>query len=156
MCCHKLFNYVPTTRDAYYSQSNEIKLSSHKNRYLSLLKTSFAYEFSQGDFDRIQVLINELRSHITENKSFEERHRQRLLKRLEKLQSELHKRVSDLDKFWGMIGDAGVALGKFGEDSKPIVDRIKEITEIVWKTQARTEELPSSTPGPLIGHGKDT
>jgi hypothetical protein len=55
-----------------------------------------------------------------------------------------------LDRLWGLIGDAGVVLGKFGESAKPIVDRIKEIAEIVWQTQSRAEELPSGTPIPLL------
>ncbi|WP_257281137.1 hypothetical protein [Endozoicomonas sp. ISHI1] len=153
--CQNLFNYVSATREVYYTQSNEIKLQSYKKRYQVVLKSNFAYEFSQGDIDRIQTLVNELRIKISENQNFEENHRQRLLKRLESLQSELHKRVSDLDRFWGMIGDAGVVIGKFGKDAKPIVDRIKEISEIVWKTQARTEELPSSTPSPLLEQRED-
>ena len=81
---------------------------------------------------------------------FEEDHKQRLLKRIEKLQAELHKKVSDLDKFWGLVGDAGVVLGKFGKDAKPLVDRITEIAKIVWQTQARAEELPSGTDMPLL------
>lgn len=75
-----------------------------------------------------------------------------LLLRLEKVQSEMHKKMSDLDRFWGLIGDAGVALGKFGTEAKPIVDRIREISEIVWRTQARAEELPSNTPLPLLAY----
>ncbi len=58
---------------------------------------------------------------------FTAEHQQRILKRLEKLESELHKKVSDLDKFWGLIGDADVAIRKFGKNAKPIVDRIKEM-----------------------------
>ena len=60
--------------------------------------------------------------------------------------------MSSLDKLWGLIGDVGVALGKFGKDAKPIVDRIREITMITWRTQARAEELPSATPLPLLSH----
>lgn len=69
---------------------------------------------------------------------------------MERLQSELHKKGSDLDKFWGLIGDAGVAIGKFGKDAKPFVDRIREITGIVWRTQSAAEELPSGTKIPFL------
>jgi hypothetical protein len=71
---------------------------------------------------------------------------------LERLQTELHKRVSDLDRFWGLIGDAGVVLGKLGSDAKPIVDRIREVADIVWRTQSRAEELPSGTRLPELSH----
>lgn len=121
-----------------------------KNRFDTLLKQSFSYEFSQGDLNRVQELINELREEISKSQLFEEKHKARLLKRLEKLQSELHKKMSDIDTFWGLVGDAGVAIGKFGKDAKPFVDRIREITDIVWRTQSRAEELPSGTPTPLL------
>jgi hypothetical protein len=58
--------------------------------------------------------------------------------------------MSSLDKFWGLIGDAGVILGKFGEDAKPFVDRFQEIAQIVWGVQARTEELQSGLRMPLL------
>ncbi|MBI4826866.1 MAG: hypothetical protein HY807_10680 [Nitrospirae bacterium] len=47
------------------------------------------------------------------------------------------------------------AGSKFGDDAKPFVDRIREIADIVWRTQARAEELPSSTPTPLITSADD-
>jgi len=63
---------------------------------------------------------------------------------------ELHKRVSNLDRFWGFVGDAGVVLGKFGNDVKPIVDRIREMLGIVWRTQAKSEELESNAENLLL------
>ena len=118
-----------------------------------LLKNKFGkifhYEFSEGDLERGQALLNEIRDLITQSSVFEESHKQRLFARLERVQSELHKKMSDLDRFWGLIGDAGVALGKFGNDAKPIVDRIRELTSLVWATQARAEGLPSNCPSLL-------
>ena len=98
----------------------------------------------------MQHLINELRVQISKTDALEQEHQQRLLRRLEKLQAEMHKKVSDLDRFWGLVGDAGVVLGKLGNDAKPIVDRIKEIASIVWRTQSRAEELPSGTELPSL------
>ncbi len=58
--------------------------------------------------------------------------------------------MSSLDKFWGLIGEAGIVLGKFGKDAKPFVDRMREIAQIIWRTHARAEELPSGSPFPLL------
>lgn len=110
----------------------------------------FSYEFSEGDLDRIQVLINELRNLLASDTHLSDEHRQRVLRRLERLQGELHKKMSDIDRLWGLIGDAGVLLGKFGKDAKPLVDRIREITDIAWRSQARAEELPSNAKPALI------
>lgn len=145
-----LHGYINKVKSGFEEHSIKLKIESYKGRYKSAFKSSFAYEFSQGDYGRIQGLLNELRAQISSNDILEPDHKRRLLKRLEGLQSELHKRVSDLDKFWGMVGDAGVVLGKLGTDAKPIVDRITEIAEIVWRTQARTEELPSNTSNPML------
>lgn len=133
----------------------DITVTRIKAKYAVKFGKVFLYEFSQGDLDRIQNLINELREKISVCEALEENHKSRLLKRLERLQAELHKKVSDLDRFWGLVGDAGVVLGKLGKDAKPIVDRIREIAEIVWRTQSRTEELPSDTPIPQISHDKN-
>ena len=138
----------------YRQQTANLKFQAIKGQYAAVLGKAFSFEFSQGDLDRVQALISELRKLISETPGFEDSHRRRLLLRLEKLQSELHKRMSDLDHFWGLIGDAGVALGKFGDDAKPLVDRFAEIVNIVWRTQAKAEELPSGASLPQLGHDR--
>jgi hypothetical protein len=132
------------------SQSNLSRFDTLRNPFRASLGTAFFYEFSQGDVEKVQTLINELRELISASAHLDKDHKHRLLKRLERLQSEMHKKVSDLDRFWGLIGDAGVVLGKLGTDAKPIVDRIKEIADIVWSTQSRAEELPSGTSLPML------
>lgn len=148
--CISLRNYLDLVQVEYAAKAKQISLETMKNRFHKEINNLFTYEFSQGDLDRIQVLINELRKAIKESNLFETKHQERLLKRLEKLQAEMHKKMSDIDRFWGLVGDAGVVLGKFGKDSKPFVDRIREISDIVWRTQSRAEELPSNTPSPTL------
>jgi hypothetical protein len=150
--CTAIRDYLKYVADTCAIESSKLRLRSFRSQFRAALGTGFSYEFSQGDLDRVQTLVNEIREHISNCKSLESDHRQRLLRRLEKLQSELHKKVSDLDRFWGLVGDAGVVLGKLGNDAKPIVDRIREVAEIVWQTQSRAEELPSGTQLPLLEH----
>jgi hypothetical protein len=142
--------------DLVLQQCEQIKLRAHREKLASRIRIGigkkFAYEFSQGDIDRIQTLLNDLRTLVSVTDKFKPDHQQRLLARLETLQRELHKKVSDLDRFWGLIGDAGVMLAKLGNDAKPIVDRVREIADIVWNTQGRAEELPSSAKPPQIGY----
>lgn len=140
-----------------YIQSEEEQrlLQNFRGVFTAHIGKAFVYEFSDGDLTKIQKLLNELRSLVSKSNIFTEKHRRRLLKRIERLQQELHKKQSDLDHFWGLVGDAGVAVGKFGIDSKPFVDRIREITDIVWRTQARAEELPSDSKPALLDSDKD-
>jgi len=148
--CIELNKYFQDVRASCGAETSKLRVTSLRNRFRASLGTGFAYEFSQGDLERVQQLINSLREMIAGLTQLEKDHQQRLLSRLEKLQSELHKKVSDLDRFWGLIGDAGVVLGKIGTDAKPIVDRIREIADIVWQTQSRAEELPSGTRLPQL------
>ncbi len=150
--CSRLNEIINSIVDECKVASNKNQMESIRKRLRLDLSNAFVYEFSQGDLERIQVLVTELRKNLTDSNSLEEGHRQRLLSRLEKLQSELHKKVSDLDRFWGIASDAIVLVGKLGEESKPLVDRFREIADIVWRTQARAEELPSGSKNPLLGN----
>jgi hypothetical protein len=123
---------------------------SSKEYFQIRLDRHAAYEFSQGDLDRVQDLINELRTLLTNSTVIDAAHRERLLKQLERLQGELHKRMSSLSSFYGMIGDFGVVLGKFGDSVKPLTDRFCEMLRIVWSTQARAAELASNRSNELI------
>jgi len=148
--CQQLYQWISGVRTRCVAEDSKLRVASLRNRFRASLGAGFVYEFSQGDLERVQDLINQLRDLIAVTNHFENDHQQRLLKRLERLQAELHKKVSDLDKFWGLIGDAGVVLGKLGNDAKPIVERIREIADIVWQTQSRAEELPSGTKLPQL------
>lgn len=150
--CKSIMEFLDYIQESCLAETSKLRIESFRSRFRTSLGSGFAYEFSQGDLTRVQQLVNELRAQIADNKVLELGHKQRLLQRLEKLQSELHKKMSDLDRFWGLIGDAGVAIGKLGIDAKPIVDRIREIADIVWQTQSRAEELPSGTCLPSLEH----
>lgn len=150
--CKVLFEFVQQVRDLCAAEQSKLRLDALRSRFRVNLGKGFSYEFSKGDLEKVQVLINQLREKISATNQLDREHQQRLLRRLERLQTELHKKVSDLDRFWGLIGDAGVVLGKLGNDAKPIVDRIREIADIVWQTQSRAEELPSGTKLPQLEH----
>jgi len=150
--------YMAHSKKAIQPLINDAEGYAKRNQLLSIiegkkkdLNRGFFYEFTEGDLNRAQELINELRGEISSSNLFEDEHRQRLLRRLEKLQSELHKKMRDVDRIWGLIGDAGIVIGKFGEDAKPFVDRIKELSQIAWRTQSHKEELPSDSKNPMLG-----
>lgn len=162
--CSMISQYLDVVSNHCGTEAARLRYDAMKSRFKGAIGSSFSYEFTQGDLERVQELINQLRVLIIDANGFDSDHRRRLLSRLEKLQSEMHKKVSDLDRLWGLIGDAGVVLGKLGSDAKPIVDRVREIADIVWQTQSRAEELPSGTQPPLLpsnraesgeGHDKD-
>ncbi|MFX0202356.1 MAG: hypothetical protein ACFFCW_40130 [Candidatus Hodarchaeota archaeon] len=137
------------------SDINRETFDKYRSTYAMKFGTEFHYEFSEGDLEKIQGLLNQLRNLISETKELGEDHRSRLLKRLEKLQSELHKRVSTLDGFWGFFIDASIVVGLMGENAKPMIEVIQKIVKIIWPTQTRAYELPSDLPFKLLGQAED-
>ncbi|MDD2098836.1 hypothetical protein [Pseudomonas putida] len=150
--CKNIFMFLKAVRAELVEQSNAHKLESLKAHFSNTIIHGFHYEFTDGDLKRVQQLLNELRDLIAANTEIEPDHKRRLLKRLEQMQSELHKEVSDLDRYYGLAVEAGVLMKKLGEGAKPIVDLIKEVTSISWVTQARAENLPSGSEPPLLGN----
>jgi hypothetical protein len=138
---------------------NGVYLQRETQKFEARFQSEFAYVFSEDDFNHIQKLINEMRDIVMSSDIITAKHKQRLLERLERLQKELHKTTSDLDRFWGFVGEAGIVIGKFGKDIQPLVDRIKELTNIVWKVIAMKELLldnsnPIALPEPKLTDNK--
>lgn len=140
----KITQFFITRRNELNKKLNDNYLNGQTEKYAAYFDSVSTYKFSDSDFTKIQEIINELRNLISQSKIVTENHRRRLLERLERMQSELHKSTSDLDRFWGFIGETGIVVGKFGNDIKPIVDRVRELANIVWKTVRLKENLLSS------------
>jgi hypothetical protein len=143
--------YKTEAEEAIARMTRKAELDHYANLFSIALGSEFHYEFSEGDMARVQALVNELRDLIAASKDLRAEHKRRVLSRLEKLQSELHKKVSDLAWLWGELIEASVAARIMGENAKPIVERIREIASIVWPVQARAFDLPSNTPFRLPG-----
>lgn len=101
----------------------------------------FYYELSEEELSTIQSLLNELREHIAKSDELDARHKRRLLKRVEDLQRELHKEVSDFDHVWGLLVESAAYLGDAGEKAKPIIDRLRDLKDIFWDNVRRRENL---------------
>lgn len=102
------------------------------------------YLFSDEEYDSIQERINKLRTKIQHSKDFDGNHKERLLKKLEELQKELHKKMSSFDKFLGGMLSIAHTLGKSAEEAKPFTDDVKDILEITLNAKSRGEDLPES------------
>ncbi len=109
----------------------------------SFFGKSGLYEFSDNDFQRVQVLIKEMRELLANSKDIEKKHKGRLLKKLETLQAELHKTMSNFDRFWGFWVESTSYLGICGENIKPLLDRATELLKIVSKVQGIGENILS-------------
>jgi len=134
----------------FTEQATATEIKDAREKYLVELGHAFRYEFSDGDLSQIQSRLNELRDRISTSDFFNEKHKERLLKKLEELQAALHKKMSDLDKFYALVGEGAVIVGRYGQAAKPFLDTITAILKLVWIAQGRAEELPSNAPNILI------
>ena len=113
-----------------------------KTRAKARYDKKFCYEIPDNDLQRAQQIFNELRDLFSNSTFFDEDHKRRLLDKLERMQRELHKRVSDFDRWLGLAIDIAKALGEAGTEAKPIVDRIRELLDIARRAQSKVEKLP--------------
>src|SRR6267142_3107479 len=124
----RLRDLVRTELSGRYSRGY---FETKTEEYVALFSRVSVYEFSEADFKRVQSLVNELRDLIRSSTLITEEHKRRLLRKLEAMHGELHRKTSDIDRFWGFIGEAGIAMRKFGEDLQPISQRVLELGGIV-------------------------
>ncbi len=133
--------------EQYFNNIQALLIEARINRELVskdpliLSADGFAYNLDADDMKTVQNKINELRQAIQQADFLEERFKRRLLIRLEKMQSELHKEISDFDIILGGVADAADTMGHVGEKAKPIVDRFRDIMEVFWRNRTGASEI---------------
>ncbi len=105
----------------------------------TLTETEFGFaELSIDEKQKIHFLLNEIRVLIDQSR-LQPKKKNALVARLNELSLEVDKKGTRTDRFFGFISELGFALGDFGEKSKPIFDRMKEIIEVVYKNRQKNE-----------------
>ena len=126
------FNQLRTTvREELTHRYSQGHFDAKTEEYIALFSGAASYEFSEADFKRVQDLVTQLRDLIRGSTLISDEHKRRLLRRLEAMSGELRRKTNDIDRFWGFIGEAGIAMRKFGEDLAPISERVLELGGIV-------------------------
>jgi hypothetical protein len=123
------------------SRHSRSYLESKTEEYLALFAKAQVYEFSEPEYKRLQDLLNELRELVRESSLIGEDHRRRLLRRMEAMRGELHRKTNDIDHFWGFLGEACITIRKFGEDLQPVSDRVIEVGKIVLRVLLAKEGI---------------
>lgn len=102
------------------------------------------YELTDNQIKEIQALIDALRNKISDCDELEDYHRQRLLKKLEKLQSELHKKMTDFDRYYGLVVETNLLYQNFKE-AHPLYQIAIKMANIVLETMTIANGLPVTT-----------
>lgn len=120
-----------TVRAELISRNARGHFDSKTEEYISLFSRVPMYEFSEPDYQRGQELITELRELLRTSALLDEDQKRRLLRKLDNMRSEFNKKTTDIDRFWGFLGEASIAMRKFGADLEPISERVLELARIV-------------------------
>lgn len=151
----EFYNYISNVLaelEAIVVRDKNLELEAQIDQELTrVISSQFGYELTEGDLKEVQTLLDQLRSAITESTELKEDHKQRLLKRLEKVQSELHKKLSTLDSLYCFAIEVSVAAGTIGRNAEPLARAAKAIAGIAWRTHGHAEGLPSGAISPLLG-----
>jgi hypothetical protein len=98
----------------------------------------------ENDLNEIQSLLNTLRDQIAKCSDIPEEFRQRLLQKVNELQAEFNKPISDFDLALGKAGQIGMTIQKLCKNAKPLLDPINGIIRIIDKTTSNHFGLPTS------------
>jgi hypothetical protein len=114
---------------------------SKTEEYLLLFARVPVYEFAGQEFTRVQDLFRELADLLRASTLVSDDQKNRLLRKLEAARAELHRKTTDIDRFWGFLAEAAIAMRKFGQDFKPVSDRVLELAAVVTNAIFKKEGI---------------
>jgi len=145
---HNIIRYCVELDEVAQYHLARLKVQLAHARYEQLFGVGYSYVLAGEDVEQARSLLSELKRLIEATTLLDDGFKQRLLKRLEKLHFKVHLKMRSLDRFWGLLGDAGVVMSMAGDEAKPIVEKIARLTNLTWEIQARNERLATDAPQP--------
>jgi len=142
------FSGIVSNMETYVTQGHEFEGDFYKcvERLIALLSINkkldkleptldddddLAYfQITQAEKTAITMLAADMRKIVSTSNQFDMPHKVRLLKRISAIEQEIHKEKGLFDVILGGISDIGETAGQFGEDVKPLVERMAEIEQI--------------------------
>ena len=119
------------SRDALEVSRSKKASKDHATLFAKAMAQQVAYEFTDDEYERMQVLMRELHRLITKSEDIEPNHKKRLLERLAQLHSDLHKVMSDIDRPFGVLVEIIYSLKDKAETIKPILDVTESMSKII-------------------------
>lgn len=131
-----------------YLRENSILLTKIRRRkeienHFDMKGDSPVFALDSSESQRISDLCNEMREIIGASSQFSDPHKIRLLGRISDIETEILKDKGRFDVILGGVVEFGDALGKFGKNVKPLVDRMAEIRKITQSKSKAYEGLPA-------------
>jgi hypothetical protein len=110
-----------------------------EEHFAALFDGQLGYELTDPQLIELRKLVNELQEKISGPSELPDHRRDRLLKRLEKLQLELHHKLASLDRLYGTSMEVLVVAQNLREKAPPVLDLAGRIFAIVWAIHSRKD-----------------
>jgi len=130
--------------------ANEKIIEDKKSKFKSILYDDYIYVFEPEELKMLKFYATQLKQLISDNRYLKVSYQQRLGKRIDKIIKETNIEMNSFDNFWGFVGEAGIIIGKTNNHCNEIIEKIKEIVHLIWKVQARSEQLITETTPKLV------
>lgn len=130
-------NFFYTLRDALDAEVAKLTVEQARSKFSNRFARVSYFEIPDENLKKLQLLFNSIRYEVERSQNLSEDVRWRLLKKLEATELKTQKKMTDLDRLWGFMGEARVLLSGTGEDTRIILDRINEIARITRAAQAK-------------------
>lgn len=101
------------------------------------------FELDVDDKARVFDLSSKMRKIVFASAVFDDAHKRRLLDRISAIENEVKQPKGRLDVILGGVSDVGDTLKKFGQDLKPLSDRMSEIKRITQRNSDQYEQIPA-------------
>lgn len=108
------------------------------------------FELQTEERDLLLKRCEQMRKIVWSSTAFDGPHRTRLLRRISAMEIEIQKEKGLFDVILGGISDFGETSGKFGNDIKPLTDRMREVAQITRKQTPDYAELPAPEEVPQL------
>ena len=105
------------------------------------------YLFEDSEAIRIQILLSDLHNVISSSSTLPEKTKLKLLEKIEEILKHFTTNYKNLDIFWSFIGRAEIAFKVYEKTKVP--NTLKELLEIIWNVQCRTEGRSSESSPPI-------
>lgn len=129
---------------------SEIALKEAIERTDALFGNIGSYEIGKDDLNNIQTSINAIRDLVSKTKELEKNHKERLIKRLDELQVEFDKKMTNFDKFWGFAIESRMYMSIMSKDAKPFLQNINIIVGIVANIMSISSGIGELEPSSII------
>lgn len=101
------------------------------------------FELEQDDKSRMLSLCSEMRGLNNSTQELDDKTKNRISKRITAIEAQIRSGLGILDVVLGGVAEIGEAAGKFGNDVKPLVDRMREVAQLARSGSNDPDALPA-------------